>query len=307
MLVRLEEILRKANKHGYAVPAFNINNMEICQAVMAAAETEKSPVILQTSEGAIEYAGLEYLTAIAHTAAHTARVPVVFHIDHGKNFELVKRLIKTGAYTSAMYDGSALPFAENVRRTRELVKLAHSKNMSLEAELGAIKGTEDKVSVSEREAFFTDPTQAWEFVQETGCDALAVSIGTAHGAYKFTTHTVLDYKRLAMIKKLVKIPLVLHGASGVPKKYVQIAEKYGSNLSGARGVSDEAIKKAITLGVNKVNIDTDLRIAFTAGVHMALETQPKNIDPRKILGQAKEFITEIARHKIRLLGSNGRV
>lgn len=306
MLVALKQILTKANHHHYAVPAFNINNLEICQAVVEAAVAEKSPVILQTSEGAIEYAGLDYLMAIAHAGAKRATVPVVIHVDHGKKYDLVKSLIKSGYYTSAMYDGSSLPFQENLKRTRELVKLAHAHGMSLEAELGAIKGVEDNVSVSEREAFFTDPAEAWEFVRGTGCDALAVSVGTAHGAYKFTSKTVLDFKRLAMLKKLVKIPLVLHGASGVPSDLVKLAEKYGADLAGASGVSDEAIKKAVKLGVNKVNIDSDLRIAFDAGVRMSLATNPKNIDPRHILKPAKDLMTKLARHKMRLLGSSNK-
>ncbi|MEI7741617.1 MAG: ketose-bisphosphate aldolase [bacterium] len=305
MLVNLSKILDHANKHNYAVPAFNINNMEIAQAVIVAAVAEKSPVILQTSEGAIDYAGLDYLSAIAHTAAH-AKVPVVFHVDHGKNFKLVKMLIKSGEYTSAMYDGSSLPYSENIRNTRELVKLAHSRRMTLEAELGAIKGTEDKVSVSERAAFFTDPKQALDFVRKTGCDALAISVGTAHGAYKFEDKTELDYKRIAEIKKLTKMPLVLHGASNVPAELVALAEHHGADLTGARGVADSALKKAVSLGVNKVNIDSDLRIAFVAGVREALDMYPSTIDPRKILIPARELMTKLARHKMRILGSSGR-
>ncbi|MFH0928358.1 MAG: ketose-bisphosphate aldolase [bacterium] len=305
MLVNLVEILKKADRNHYAVPAFNINNLEICQAVMEAAVLEKSPVILQTSEGAIEYAGLEYLAAIAHVAAKT-KVPVVFHVDHGKKYDLVKSLILSGFYSSAMYDGSSLPYKENLKRTKELVSLAHAQGMSLEAELGAIKGAEDNVSVSEREAFFTDPKQALEFVRTTKCDALAISVGTAHGAFKFTSKTLIDFDRIKEIKKLVKIPLVLHGASGVPQDIVKIAEKYGSVLAGARGVSDEAIKKAVSCGINKVNIDTDLRIAFTAGVHRELEENPTVFDPRKIMAGAKELMTKLAVHKMKLLGSSGK-
>lgn len=304
MLARLTDLLRSANSGRYAVPAFNINNMEICQAVVDAARMERAPIILQTSEGAIEYAGLDYLAAIVHTAAKSD-VPIAFHLDHGKKIELVKEVIKSGAYTSVMYDGSSLPYEENLKNTKELVRLAHANNMGLEAELGAIKGTEDHVSVSEREVYFTDPKQAKVFVEETECDALAISVGTAHGAYKFNGETVLDYERIRAIKKTVSVPLVLHGASGVPKKLVELAEQYGSDLSGACGVSDAAIKQAIACGISKINVDTDLRLAFTAGVHMALEEHPKNIDPRKVLGPAKALITAIARHKFRLMQTSG--
>jgi fructose-bisphosphate aldolase class II len=305
MLVNLKKILAHANKHHYAVPAFNINNMEICQAVIEAAVAERSPVILQTSEGAIEYAGLAYISALAHVAAKSD-VPVAFHVDHGKNFELVKSLIKSGEYTSAMYDGSSLPFAENIRNTRILARLAHARGMTLEAELGAIKGTEDKVSVSAREAFFTDPSQAKEFVTKTECDALAISVGTAHGAYKFEDKTVLDFERIIAIKKIVKMPLVLHGASNVPKEFVALAEKHGADLTGAKGVADGSLRRAVECGINKVNIDSDLRIAFTAGVREALDMYPSTIDPRKILVPAKELMTKLARHKMRLLGSSGK-
>ncbi|KKU73434.1 MAG: Fructose-1,6-bisphosphate aldolase, class II [Parcubacteria group bacterium GW2011_GWA2_47_26] len=302
MLTTLKSVLAKANRENYAVGAFNINDLEILQAVMDAAIAEKAPVILQTSAGAIEYAGMEELAALVHIEVKKTRVPVVFHLDHGKNIALVKQAIKSGYYTSAMYDGSALPFKDNVRTTKEIVKLAHAKNISVEAELGAIAGIEDFVSVKEREACFTDSTQAAEFVRETHCDALAIAIGTAHGAYKFKGAPRLDLERLKKIKTAVKIPLVLHGASGVPQKLKQHCLRHGCKIREARGISDALIKKAVKFGINKINIDTDLRLAFTVGVRHKLKESPETIDPRKILGEAKKVITQVAREKIRLLG-----
>jgi fructose-bisphosphate aldolase class II len=272
---------------------------------LEAAVAQKSPVILQTSEGAIDYAGLEYLSALAHVAAQ-APVPVVFHVDHGKNYEHLIKFVKSGEYTSVMFDGSSRPYHENLALTRELVQLAHRRGISVEAELGAIRGSEDKVNVAARDASFTKPEEAWEFVSESGCDALAISIGTAHGAFKFTGTPKLDFKRLSLIRKLVKIPLVLHGASAVPAKYVKIAESFGAKLKGARGVPDASVRQAIRLGIRKVNIDTDLRIAFMAGVRQALAEDSTVFDPRKILGPAKAYIRELAEQKIRLLGANGK-
>lgn len=306
MLVSLKNILDKANRKGYAIGAFNINNLEILQAVMDGAVAERAPVILQTSEGAVSYAGMEELAALVRIEAKKTKIPIVFHLDHGKNFDLVKYAIKSGYYTSVMFDGSSLPFDENIKKTKEIVRLAHAKKISVEAELGAIAGIEDFVSVGERDAHLTDPNQAQEFVKKTGCDALAVAIGTSHGAYKFKDLPKLDLKRLEQIKKLVKIPLVLHGASGVPSDLKAHCLRHGGKIGQARGVSDALIKKAIKFGINKVNIDTDLRIAFTVGIRHEMSREPKQIDPREILGEAKKEITKIVRQKIRLLGSSDK-
>lgn len=308
MLVSSKPMLEKARRGKYAVPAFNINNLEILQAVVDAAVAEKSPVIIQTSEGAIQYAGMEYLGMMVRVAGKLNRIPIAFHLDHGKNYALVKKAINSGFYTSVMYDGSSRPFAENVRKTRELVRLAHSKRPSIqvEAELGAIPGKEDLVNVSERDAFFTDPEEAVVFVQKTGCDSLAISIGTAHGAFKFKSDPHLDFDRLRDIKKRIKIPLVLHGASEVDQRLVKIANSFGAKLGGVKGVSNRLLSHAVKLGINKVNIDTDLRIAFDAGVRKFLKEKPSVFDPRKILAPAKEFITREARDKMRLLGSSGK-
>lgn len=294
------------------MPAFNINNLEICQAVIDAAEALKSPVILQTSEGAIEYAGMEYLAVIAHVAAKNAGVPVVFHLDHGKNEKLVREAIRSGFYTSVMFDGSLLPFKQNVAHTRAIVKLAHARKMSVEAELGPIGGVEDLVSVKEREAFFTDPAQAEVFVKETGCDALAISIGTAHGVYKSRAAgpIKLDLKRLKAISERVNIPLVLHGASGISKKWLDRLHAGCAKLddcdrlAGAHGIPLAEEKKAIKLGIAKINIDSDLRIAFTTGVREILLSNTHEFDPRKILGPARALMTELAKEKIRAFGSH---
>ncbi len=314
MLVSPKKMLLQAHHGQYAVGAFNVNNLEIVQGVMAAAMAEKSPVILQTSEGALEYAGVEYLSALVHEAAK-AKVPVAFHLDHGKDERLVKAMIRLGLHTSVMYDGSSHSFEVNVRKTRTIVQLAHRKRMFVEAELGAIAGIEDFVSVSERDAHLTNPKQATKFVKRTKCDALAVAVGTSHGAYKFSARggsayggkaSQLDIARLKEIKAATDVPLVLHGASGVPLWLKRRCINAGSHIEDAHGVSDEYIKRAIAAGINKINVDTDLRLAFTAAVREALAADPKNIDPRKYLAPARDLITKVVREKMRLFGCAGK-
>lgn len=302
MLATLSDVLKKAERGRYAVGAFNVNNLETLQAVMAAAEEERSPAVVQTSEGAIRYAGMEELGVLAHLAAERTRCPVVFHLDHGKDPELVMEAIDSGYYTSVMFDGSALPYDENVATTRRVVKRAHAKRVSVEAELGAIAGIEDFVSVRERDAHFTDPDQAAAFAKETGCDALAIAIGTSHGAFKFKHESRLDYARLKRIAERVSVPLVLHGASGVPAAIKSQCTRYGCEIAGAKGVSDASVRKAVSLGIRKVNVDTDLRIAFDAGIRKFLHDKPQIIDPREILGPARELMTKVVRQKMRLLG-----
>lgn len=304
MLVTAKKILRPARAKKYAVPAFNINDLEFLRAVMSAAIKMKSPVIVQTSEGAVEYAGMDYLVAMVRVAAK-APVPVVLHLDHGKNLKVVKQAIQSG-YTSVMYDGSALTCAKNIKNTKQVVAWARRKNVSVEAEIGAIAGIEDFVSVEEKDAHLTNPDQAVDFVRKTGCDSLAVAIGTAHGAYKFKGKTHLDIERLKKIAKLVKLPIVLHGASGVLEDVKDLAEKYGAKLGEARGVLDADIKSAIRHGVAKINIDTDLRLAFTAGLREAVHDLPKVIDPRKLLEPANLLMREVAMRKMKLFGSVGR-
>lgn len=281
-LVSVDFLLEKAEKEGYAVGAFNCNNMEIVQAIVAAAEAEKSPVIIQASQGAIKYAGLEYIVKLVETAANSVSVPVALHLDHGTNFDQVVKCIRYG-FSSVMIDGSKLPLDENIAVTNKVLDIARPIGVSVEAELGKIGGTEDDVTVSEKEAMFTSPEEAKKFVDETGIKSLAIAIGTAHGPYKGIPK--LDFERLKTIKELVKIPIVLHGSSGV---------------------ADEDVKKAIELGVRKVNIDTNIRQAFMKGVKDALAEKPEEIDPRKVLGPAREAMIEIVREKIRVFGSNGR-
>lgn len=304
MLIPATPLLQRARRQHFAVPAFNINNLEILKAVIDAAVELHSPVIVQTSEGAIEYAGMDYLIAMVQVAAR-AKLPIVLHVDHGKNLKTIHEAIKRG-YTSVMYDGSALSPTENIKNTQQVVTWAHAKGVSVEAEIGAIKGMEDFVNVAARDAALTQPEEARAFVRATKCDSLAIAIGTAHGAYKFSGQTHLDLVRLKKIASLVSKPLVLHGASGVLEDVVSLAEHYGAKIGDARGVLDGDIKKAIKLGIAKVNIDTDLRLAFTAGIREAVHDLPKVIDPRKLLEPASLLMKEIAKRKMKLFGSAGK-
>lgn len=305
MLVCGDKILKKAQAGGYAVPAFNINNLEFIKAIMKAAIELESPVFISSSEGAIEYAGLDYLGEMVAVAA-LQKIPVVFHLDHGKDLKIIKAAIESGYYTSVMIDGSAKEFKENMRLSKKVADMAHKKGISVEAELGALKGVEDFVSVSEKAAYLTDPDQAEEFVSKTKCDSLAIAIGTSHGAYKFKARADLDIDRLKRIKERIGIPIVLHGASSVPQNYVAIANKYGAKIKGAKGNSDAEVKKSIKHGVCKINIDTDLRIAFLAGTRRCLKQNPKDIDPRKYLSAGSELVYEVAKQKIKLFGCAGK-
>jgi fructose-bisphosphate aldolase, class II len=283
MLVTTQEIFQDAYQKKYAVGAFNINNMEIIQAIVETADEEKSPVILGVSEGAIKYAGLEYLAAMVKVAASETRVPIAFHLDHGTTYEVIIRCI-AGGMTSVMIDGSKFGLEENIVVTREIVKVAHACGISVEAELGRLGGIEDNINVDERDARFTKPEEANIFVAETRVDSLAIAIGTAHGLYKGVPN--LDLPRLEEIAKLINMPIVLHGASGVP---------------------DDQITEAVKRGVNKINIDTDVRLAFTAGLKEVILNQPEVFDPRKICAPSKTKMKEVVRNKIRLFGSSNRV
>ena len=306
MLSSLPYLLKKAQRGNYAIGAFNINNLEILHAVIAAAEAEKSPVIVSTSEGALDYAGFHELACLTHTIARRTKVPVIYHLDHGKNKELVMKAIKSRYYQSVMFDGSSLPYEKNVKETKKIVQAAHRKGIAVEAELGAIAGIEDFVSVEEKDAHLTDPEQAIDFVERTGCDALAIAIGTSHGAYKFSGASKLDFERLKKIREAVKVPLVLHGASGIPASLKKLCTKYGCKIADAKGVSDANIKKAVELGIGKVNVDSDIRIAFDAGVRQFLHDNPEVFDPRKILGPAKDLMTKVIRQKMRMFGCAGK-
>lgn len=282
MLVSGREILEDAHKNNYAVGAFNVNNMEIVQAIIEAAEETNSPVILQASQGGIKYAGVEYIAELGKIAARNATVPVAVHLDHGTDFDQVMLCIRHG-FSSVMIDGSRFDLEENIAITKKVIEVAHAVGVSVEAELGKIGGTEDNITVDERDATFTSPEEAKRFVEETNVDSLAIAVGTAHGPYK--GEPKIDFDRIKTIKELVNIPLVLHGSSGVPAS---------------------SIEKAVSAGINKINIDTDLRIAFTDAVKDFIRENPDSIDPRKILGPAKEAMKQVIIEKMHLFGSAGR-
>ncbi len=303
-LVSGDKVLRAAQKRNYAVGAFNVNNLEMIQGIMAAAENMKAPVILQTSEGAIAYAGLHNLSLLIKEAARHSKIPVVLHLDHGRDLKLIKQCIDAG-YTSVMYDGSHLPFAENVSNTSQVVKWAHAKGVSVEAELGTIGGVEDKVSA--RHIALTDPAAAVEFVKNTGCDSLAIAIGTSHGAYKFAGEARLDVGRLRVIRELVDVPLVLHGASSVPQWLVEKAEKLGAKLGSPEGVPEDQVQRAISHGICKINTDTDLRLAFNAGIREFLSQHPEDFDPRHVISAGKESMRTIVEHRMEVFGSKGKM
>jgi len=304
MLVTNKDLLLPARQKAYAVGAFNINNLESLSAVAEAAVEEKSPVIVAVTPSAIKYAGLAYLAKIVKTAAELAPVPMSLHLDHGENFETVSKCVEAG-FTSVMIDGSFLKFEENVALTKRVVDFAHQKGVTVEAELGRLAGVEES-TVEEKEAVLTDPNAAKEFVEKSGVDALAIAIGTSHGAYKFKAEPKLDFERLELIREKVNVPLVLHGASSVPAWIIEKAVKYGAELTGAKGIPEEHIKKAISSGIAKINIDTDLRLAFTATIREFLANSPKEFDPRKILGPAKEAMKEVVKGKMRLFRSSGK-
>lgn len=282
MLVSGKELFQAAKAGGYAVGAFNLNNMEILQAIIEAAEEENSPVFIQASQGGIKYAGIEYIAGMAKVAADKVKVPIALNLDHGTSFTQVVQCVRHG-FSAVMIDGSKHPFEENIAVTQKVVEVAHPNGVSVEAELGKIGGVEDDIVVASAEATFTDPKEAAEFVERTNVDALAVAIGTAHGVYK--GEPKLDFKRLEEIAASTDVPLVLHGASGI---------------------GDEQIRRAIPYGVTKINIDTDLRVAFSQAIKDLLAKKPNEIDPRKILGPARDAMKEVARAKMRLFGSAGR-
>ncbi len=304
MLVTNKDLMVPARKNRYAIPALNVQNLESLTAVAEAAVEEKSPVILAISPSVVKYAGLPYISGMAKTAAQLASVPMSIHLDHGEDFETAAKCVEAG-FTSIMIDGSFLKLEENIALTKKVVDMAHPKGVSVEAELGKLAGVEER-SVEEKDAILTDPEDAKEFVEQTGVDTLAVAIGTSHGAYKFKSEAKLDIERLKVISEKVSIPLVLHGASSVPQWLIEKAAKYGAQLGNAKGIPEEEIKKAINLGIAKVNVDTDLRLAFTGSVREVLMNSPKEFDPRKILGPAKASMKEIAKSKMQLFGSSGK-
>ena len=304
-LVSAKDILVAAREKGYAVGAFNTSNLEISQAIFEAAGELSAPVLVATSDSAIEYAGYDNLFNMVKHLADYFRVKAALHLDHGADLSIVVKCIRHG-WTSVMIDASKLEYAANVASTSQVVEIAHMAGVPVEAELGRLGGIEDKVKVDERDAFLTDPDQAREFVERTGCDSLAVAIGTSHGAYKFKGDPNLDLERLSKISQKVSIPLVLHGASSVPADVLARAAKYGARLPGAKGVPEDALKAAIAMGIAKINIDTDLRLAFTGAVRELLAEKPEVFDPRKIVGEGRKAIKDVVKRKIELFGSAGK-
>lgn len=308
MLVTTKEMFEKSMKEKFAIGAFNVNNMEIIQAIVDAAAKEKSPVILQASSSAIKYARIGYLMKMVEAAVEEhPDVPIAIHLDHGPDFETCKMCIDNG-FTSVMFDGSKYDFEENIRLTKEVVDYAHNHGVVVEAELGKLAGIEDDVNVSENDAMYTDPNQAEEFVRRTGCDSLAIAIGTSHGAYKFKGEAKLRFDILQKIKeKIPNTPIVLHGASTVIPELVEQCNTYGADIPGAKGVPDEILHTASISGVSKINVDTDLRLAMTAGIRKVLAEEPSAFDPRKYLTPARDLIEKTVEHKIRdVFGSSNK-
>ena len=305
-LVNTKEMFKKAYEGGYAIGAFNVNNMEMVQAIIEAAEECKSPVILQVSAGARKYANPVYLCHLVKAAVETSTIPVAMHLDHGADFEICKASIDDG-FTSVMIDASSKPWDENIEITKKVVEYAHARGVVVEAELGKLAGIEDDVNVDAADAQFTSPDEVEEFTQKTGIDSLAIAIGTSHGAYKFKPGQ--DPKlRLDILeeigKRLPNFPSVLHGASSVPQDKVAIVNQYGGHMPDAIGIPESELRKAAQMAVCKINIDSDLRVAFTAAIRKHFAESPSHFDPRQYLGDARAMMKEMVKHKIiNVLGS----
>lgn len=309
-LVGTGEMFKKALEGKYAIGAYNVNNMELLQAIVEAAEETRSPIILQVSAGARKYANQTYLIKLVEAALATSTVPIALHLDHGADFEICKACID-GGFSSVMIDGSRFPLEENIAVTKKVVEYAHERGVSVEAELGKLAGIEDDVNVSEADAKFTNVEEAVKFVKETGCDSLAIAIGTSHGAYKFAGEPRLDFNRLAEIKKALAdegfgdYPIVLHGSSSVPQELVEKCNKYGGALPNAKGVPEDMLAYAAKNGVAKINIDTDLRLALTSTIREFFVEEPSKFDPREYLGPGRTAVRELVKHKMQVLGTAG--
>ena len=307
-LVTTTEMFKKAYDGGYAIGAFNVNNMEIVQGITEACREEKAPVILQVSKGARAYANHTYLVKLVEAAVECCPdIPIVLHLDHGPDFETCKACID-GGFTSVMIDASSKPFQENIEITKKVVEYAHDHGVVVEAELGALAGIEDEVKVAAHEASYTRPEEVEEFVSKTGCDSLAIAIGTSHGAYKFKGEAKLDFERLEKIGSLMPgYPLVLHGASSVPQEFVEMCNTYGGKVAGAAGVPEELLRKAAGMAICKINIDTDIRLAMTASIRKQLVEHPEEFDPRGYLKPARQAVKDMVQHKIKhVLGCSGK-
>ncbi len=312
-LVTTKEMFKKAYDGGYAIGAFNVNNMEIIQGIVDAAIKTNSPVILQVSSGARKYANPIYLrklveAAIEYTKSLGKDIDIVLHLDHGDSFEICKDCIDSG-FTSVMFDGSKLDYEENIRITKQVVDYAHPRGVVVEAELGKLAGIEDDVKVNNDDAMFTDPMEAKDFVERTGCDSLAIAIGTSHGAFKFKGEPKLRFDILEKVTNLLPgFPLVLHGASSVPQEFVEMCNKYGGNIPGAKGVPEDMLREAAKYGVCKINIDSDIRLAMTANIRQCFEKTPEVFDPRSYLGEARNAVMDMVEHKIvNVLGCNNKM
>ena len=306
-LVTSTEMFKKAYEGGYAIGAFNVNNMEIIQGIVEAATEERAPLILQVSSGARKYANTTYLTKMVEAAVETSGLPICLHLDHGDTFDLCKDCIDSG-FTSVMIDASAHPFAENISITRQVVEYAHDHGVVVEAELGKLAGVEDDVKVDAKDASYTDPDQVQEFVEKTGVDSLAIAIGTSHGAFKFKGQPRLRFDILQEVEnRLPGFPIVLHGASSVPQDLVKVINQYGGAMPGAQGVPEEMLREAAKMAVCKINIDSDLRLAVTGTIREHFALNPSHFDPRQYLGPAREAVKKIVRHKlVNVLGCNGK-
>jgi len=307
-LVTTKKMFEMAYKHGYAIGAFNVNNMEITQGIVEAVAEEKAPLILQISRGAREYAKNSYLKAIINVAvAENPQIPIAIHLAHGDTFETCKQFVDDG-FTSVMYDGSHLPYEENIAITKKVVEYAHAHGVVVEAELGQLGGIEeDVVGVDDVAKHIADPDQAVDFVKRSGCDSLAIACGTSHGAYKFKTAPKLAFDVIEKIGKLMPgYPLVMHGSSSVLAEFRDLINKYGGKMPGSMGVPEDMITKASKMAICKVNIDTDLRMALTAKIRQVFAEKPGEFDPRKYLGPGRDAIREMVRHKLHVLGCAGK-
>ncbi len=308
-LVNTKEMFKKAYAGGYAIGAFNVNNMEIIQGITEAGKELNAPLILQVSAGARKYANHTYLVKLVEAACEETGLPIALHLDHGDSFELCKSCID-GGFTSVMIDGSHLDYEENVALTKKVVDYAHKFNVTVEGELGQLAGIEDDVNVSAEDANFTDPDQVYDFVTRTGVDSLAIAIGTSHGAYKFKPgqNPKLRFDILEEVsKRLPNFPIVLHGASSVPQEFVKTINALGGKMPDAIGIPEEMLAKAATMAVCKINIDSDLRLAMTAAIRKHMAEHPDHFDPRQYLGDGRTAIKDMVAHKIKdVLGCNGK-
>ena len=308
-LVTTTEMFKKAYEGGYAIGAFNVNNMEIIQGITEAAKEENAPLILQVSKGARNYAKPIYLTKLVEAAIEDTGLPICLHLDHGDSFETCKSCID-GGFTSVIIDGSHLPFEENIALTKKVVEYAHDRGVVVEGELGRLAGVEDELKVKKEDSSYTRPEEVNEFVAKTGVDSLAIAIGTSHGAYKFKpgTKPQLRFDILEKVSELLPgFPIVLHGASSVIPEFVEEINKYGGKMDGALGVPEDMLRKAASMAVCKINIDSDLRLAMTAAIRKHFAEHPSDFDPRQYLKPARAAIKEMVRHKIlTVLGCNGK-